>query len=259
MITGGLAVDVTGPEGAPAILLVRPLGGWRASWNGFAGLLARELRVVAFDPRGAGDSGPARFATTRRMARDALSVLDALTISRAHVYGLSLGGMIATWLAIDAPDRVDRLVLASTAAWGGAFRHDALHLANLARGFARPARAIEPFLASHTISAEFHERRPDRVAAIRACAAERPASRRALVMGALAAAAHDARSRLAGVRAETLVLAGTRDAILEPAEQRKLAGMIPRARFDAIDAGHDLSAEAPEETAARVIAHVASA
>src|SRR6185437_3642366 len=109
---GRLAVDVTGPEDAPAILLVRPLGGWRASWDGFGARLAEKLRVVAFDPRGAGDSSPARFATTRGMARDAIAVLDALAISRAHVYGISLGGMVATWIALDAPDRVDRLVLA---------------------------------------------------------------------------------------------------------------------------------------------------
>jgi pimeloyl-ACP methyl ester carboxylesterase len=252
---GRLAVDVSGPERAPAVLLLRPLGGWRASWNGFATALARSLRVIAFDPRGSGDSSAARLSSTRAMARDALSVLDALAIERAHVYGLSLGGMVATWLALDAPDRVERLVLASTAAWGGAFRHDPLHLADVARCLARRGRAVEACLASHTLSASFRERWPDRVAAIRACAAERPASRRALVTCALAALSHDARKRLAHLRAETLVLAGFRDAILEPDEQLALARGVPHGRFAAVDAGHDVSAEAPDETAARVLAH----
>lgn len=78
-------------------------------------------------------------------------------------------------------------------------------------------------------------------------------------MGALAALSHDVRARVASVRAETLVLAGRRDAILEPEEQRRFSRMMPNARFDEIDAGHDVSAEAPDETAARVLAHVASA
>ena len=92
---GRLAYDVAGPANAPAILLIRPLGGWRASWGEFAAALARVLRVIAFDPRGAGDSSAARLASTRAMARDARALLAALSIPRAHVYGISLGGMVA--------------------------------------------------------------------------------------------------------------------------------------------------------------------
>ena len=57
-----------------------------------------------------------RGYTTRDMARDQAAAMEALGIERAHVFGVSMGGMIAQWLAIDFPEKVDRLVLAVTAA-----------------------------------------------------------------------------------------------------------------------------------------------
>ncbi len=256
---GRLAYDVSGPADAPAILLIRPLGGWRGSWDGFATALARELRVIAFDPRGAGDSSAARLATTRAMARDARALLAVLGLPRAHVYGISLGGMVACWLALDAPAAVNRLVLASTPASGRAFRHDALHAVGLLRCFARRPGGVEACLATRTLSVAFRDRERARLRAIRSCAAEKPTARTALAIGLAASLLHDVRARASAIEPETLVLAGIRDALLDPAEQLAFARMLPRARFDAIDAGHDVSAEAPEETAARVLAHVARA
>ena len=256
---GRLAYDASGPADAPRILLIRPLGGWRGSWDGFATQLARELRVIAFDARGSGDSSAARVASTRAMARDARTLLAVLGIPRAHVYGISLGGMVACWLALDAPDAIDRLVLASTPASGLAFRHDALHAVGLLRCFARRSGAVEACFAARTLSLAFRDRERARLRAIRSCAAERPAARTSLALGLAASLLHDVRARAHAIAAETLVLAGIRDALLEPDEQLAFARRLPRARFDAIDAGHDVSAEAPEETAARVLAHVARA
>ena len=252
-----IAYDVSGPDGAPPILLVRPLGGWRASWDGFAAALARELRVVVFDAPGTGESPGSPRRTTRAMARDALALLDELGIARAHVYGISLGGMVATWLAIDAPTRVDRLVLASTPASGRAFRHATRELASLSRALALPPAKAEAYLAGRVLSARFRRANAKELETIRSVAAARPASRRALASLVLAALAHDVRARAAAVGAETLVLAGTRDRLLSPATQRHFAGVLPHGTFDAIDAGHDVSAEAPEAAAARVLAHVA--
>jgi len=110
---GHLAYAVRG-EG-PALLLVRPVGGSMVSWHRFAALLEEKARVISFDARGTGQSSAAPLnTTTRTMAADARALLDHLGIDRAHVFGLSLGGMVATWLALDSPAGVDRLVLAST-------------------------------------------------------------------------------------------------------------------------------------------------
>ena len=110
---GTLSYEVRG-DGAP-LLLLRPLGGSKALWGPFADALAAQHRVVTFDPRGVGESSDAPLScSTRGMARDAVELLDHLAIPRTHVFGLSMGGMVASWLAVDHAARLDRLVLAST-------------------------------------------------------------------------------------------------------------------------------------------------
>ncbi len=254
---GHMSVAVQG-EGTP-LLLVRPLGGSLVSWGSFAETLASAARVVAFDARGSGCSSAAPLATTTRtMAADAVALLDALAIARADVCGSSLGGMVASWLAIDAPARVGRLILASTPVRGlavhpGGWRRGLA----LARCLLQPPRAAEACLATHVLSTEFRARHPDEVARIRARAAARPASHLGLAAHLAAAALHDVGPRLRDVGAATLVVAGARDALLPAREQERLAAALPQAGFVVVpDAGHDLTAEAPAAVADLVRAHL---
>ena len=106
--------------GEPALLLIHGLG-YAGSWGWRPVLepLARSFRVIAFDNRGIGGSDqPPGPYSTRMMAEDAVAVLDEAGVERAHVVGTSLGGMIAQELALAAPERVDRLVLACTTPGG---------------------------------------------------------------------------------------------------------------------------------------------
>src|SRR5690242_17456187 len=98
---GEIAYQVHGREhGDPPVLLIRPLGGSMQLWGAFLTVLSQTLRVVSFDYRGAGQSSAdPTWVSTRGLARDSLRVLDHLGIGRAHVFGESLGGMTATWLA----------------------------------------------------------------------------------------------------------------------------------------------------------------
>lgn len=253
---GRLAFRVTGPKDAPPLLLVRPLGGSLRSWHRFSRALSERSRVIAFDARGSGKSTPAPgLTTTRAMARDAIAVLDHLQIPRAHVFGLSLGGMIASWLAIDAPERVARLVLAATLPRGLAIRPAAaLRGLTLAGILALPPAAAQARMVSAVLSKDFRRMHPEAVKEATARARRVPASRLGLLTMLQAAARHDVRARLRDVRARTLVLVGGRDPLLTLGSQRTLLGGIPRAQFGVIPgAGHDLSVEAPAATAQRVL------
>lgn len=255
---GRIAYDLAG-EGPP-LLLIRPLGGSRVSWDSFATLLAMHTRVISFDPRGVGDSSSAPLlCSTRGMAHDVQALLDQLQVARAHVYGISLGGMVASWLAIDAPDRVQKLVLASTLPRGleAHAPGGALGPWPMLRCLARPAGEAEACLATHILSPQFRSSQPEAVRRVQQLARQKPATHRAFLSLAGAAASHDARRQLSTIRAETLVLIGEYDPLLTIDSQRELLRELPRARYELIEgAGHDVSVEAPAKTAARVLAHL---
>lgn len=109
-------VQVEGPPGAEAVLLLHSLGTNLHVWDEQARVLARQYRVIRPDMRGHGltSTTPGPYAIDA-LARDALGVLDALGVERAHVAGISIGGLIAQSLAAQAPERVRRLALVDTA------------------------------------------------------------------------------------------------------------------------------------------------
>lgn len=253
---GGAAIgyEIGGLEhsGTP-VLLIRPLGGTMALWGRFREQLEQQFRVIAFDLPGTGRSGQARrWVSTRSLSRDALRVLDELDVGLAHVFGLSLGGMIATWLGILAPTRVARLCIASTPArgldLGGAGLRRELRLAAcLAR------REVEVCLVHRVLSREFRAQQPEAVRKIEAIVRRDPASRVELLRLAAAGVSHDARAELRRIRATTLVLAGAHDGLVQPEHPRALARAIRDSRFELVpNSGHDLTLEQPQDTATRV-------
>ena len=253
-----LAFEVRGAShvDTPA-LLIRPLAGSMALWGEFRDVLAASMRVIAYDPRGVGNSSPAPLdVTTRDMARDAVSVLDALGVSQAHVFGISLGAMVATWLAIDAPGRVARLCLACAGPVGFALTPSGLvRGAEMATAVLAPEDEVVARLAEAVLSDEVREHDPERVEAVEAAAAGDHGRPLEIVKLAAAAARHDARAALLHVTAPTLVLAAERDALIGTEAPEALARSIRDARFEVIaEAGHDLTLEKAQETARRVYA-----
>ncbi|MCE9573105.1 MAG: alpha/beta hydrolase [Deltaproteobacteria bacterium] len=253
---GALAFEIDGcAHGGTPLLLIRPLGGSMALWGRFRARLAEERQVIAFDLRGSGHSSPdPAWVTTAGLAKDSLHLLDHLDVMRVDVFGISLGAMAATWLAILAPGRVGKLCLASAPARGLALTRGGLRreLA-LAACFARRADDVEVAVVDRILSSGFRTEHPDEVRDIERRVRAAPATRTALLKHALAGVLHDARRELAQIDAPTLVLAGERDALLGTAAPRALAAAIPRATFEVVSgAGHDLTLEQPIATATRV-------
>ena len=252
-----IAYEVHGREhtGIP-VLLIRPLGGSMALWGEFRARLSERVRVIAFDLRGTGrSSAEPTWVSTKGIARDSVGVLDHLGIGRTHVFGISLGGMAATWLAIRAPSRVARLCIASAPARGIAVTRAGLHreLA-MAACFVRPRDEVEAGLVYRTFSARFRREHPDEVRRLERALHANPASRVALLKHALAGLLHDASRELHRIDAPTLVLAGEDDFLVGTEAVRALSRGIPEASFETItSAGHDLTLEQPCATAARAL------
>jgi len=109
-----VSYEVTG-SGAPLLLVAGTAYSGSTWYPALLQDLARDHTVVTYDHRGTGrTTGPTGAFSTRDLAADAVGLLDALGLGRAHVLGHSMGGRVAQWMAIDAPERVRSLILAAT-------------------------------------------------------------------------------------------------------------------------------------------------
>jgi pimeloyl-ACP methyl ester carboxylesterase len=232
-------------EGAP-ILLIHGLGYARWGWEPVADLLARRYELVLLDNRGIGESdAPPGPYTVAEMAADVLGVLDAAGLERAHVVGTSLGGMIAQELALTAPHRVDRLVLVCTTPGGPHAAPMPLQTAQLIA----EAPTLEPLVAlrrfvENALAPDPPKETVERILAHRLETAQPPA---AWAAQAAAGAAFDVWDRLPALAAPTLVVHGTADVVVDPANAELLALRIPDARLDWFEGcGHLLFWEEPE-------------
>lgn len=236
------------------LVVVPQLAGSQALVRPFTDALPRELPVIVLEPPGCGASAsPRGVPSTRRLAEAVLDAWDRRGLGRAHLFGISIGGMIAQWMAIDAPGLVDRLVLASTAAQGVRIVREA--------GF-RPLRLARCLLVpgSDTASCLAEKVAADAERALLDPVREQPRSKADLVWLAAAAATHDARRALSGVRSPTLILTGERDWVIRPETQAHLVELLPRARQEHIPAcAHDLTLEQPTLCARHVAAFLTGA
>jgi 3-oxoadipate enol-lactonase len=237
----------TGGDGPP-VLLIMGLGMTATGWWRTVPVLAEAcLRVIAFDNRGVGRSErPPGPYTVAEMADDAISVLDAAGVEAAHVYGISLGGMIAQEVALRYPDRVHALVLGATTA-GGADLVPASEAVNAFVRLRAQMTAEHAVWASVPINYAAHTRRDggDRIAADIAQRLRYPVE--AEYYSAQLAAAHAHAARVAEIAAPTLVVHGTEDVLIPPANGERLAAAIPGAELSLWpDAAHLYFTDDPE-------------
>ena len=248
-------------EGDP-LLLIQGMGGNSGHWGEpFLRELERDFELILYDHRGTGRSGPSDGdATTATLAADALALLDALDIGRTHVFGFSMGGMVAQELALDATERVATLTLAGTSCGGTQSKPTSdevvrtLTTAALSGDRERVVKTGFGFLFSAAFAADAANYPP-----FLAAARIHPASLNTLMEQQSAVMTHDAYGRIRGLAVPTLVVHGTQDRMLEAVNADLIASMVAGARLELLDGvGHLLFWEQPERVAQLVREHAAA-
>lgn len=242
-----------GPENAPVLLLSNSLGTDLSMWDGQIAAWSRRFRVLRYDSRGHGQSvvSPAPYAIAQ-LGRDALALLDALGIARAHWCGLSKGGMVGQWLLTHAPDRIDRAVLANTACvMGPADLWNARIRTVLTQGMAPVADA----LADRWFTKAFQAAEPATVARFsQTMRTQNPVG----YAGCCAAIRDmDQSEAIRAIRNRVLVIVGSADPATPPARGQEIAGRIAGARLVTLDAAHLSNVEQPDAFANAVLEFLA--
>lgn len=223
-----------GPIDAPLLVLSNSLGTDHSMWEVQLPAFTRHFRVLRYDSRGHGASAaPPGPYTIEELGQDVLHLYEALGITRAHYCGLSMGGMVGMWLAANAPERVERLVLCNTAArLGPPQLWDARIEAVRARGMP----AIVSAVLVRWFTTPFLSRTSSEVDQMRQVLANTSAE--GYIACCEAIRDMDLRAILSRIQAPTLVIAGALDAASPPADGRFLATAIAGARYIELDAAH---------------------
>jgi len=244
-----IAFEQTG-SGAP-VILIHGAEADHSMFDAFGALLARHFTVIAYDQRDSGGTrNPAIQYGPGELAADAAALIEALGFERAHVFGTSLGGVIAQVLAVRHPERLGRLVLSSTFRAGTpplAINPEVFpKLAALRAGL--PDTAAE--IAGYFFPAEYIAAHPE-IARIFSGNSRDEGQRQR--RGAILARPVDC--DLAAIAAPTLVLAGAEDRLIPPAHTLALAREIANARTATMaSVGHVATLQDPAAVAHAVLA-----
>lgn len=238
-------------HGAP-VLLIMGLGYTSHMWHRVRPVLSPQYQTIALDNRGVGRSdappGPYPIAL---MASDTAAVLDAAGIETAHIFGASMGGMVAQEFALQYPMRVRSLILGCTAAGGPtAVRAEPEATQMLmTRDKMSPAQAAEaavPFIYDPATPRE----RIDEDFAIRRPWFPKPEAYKAQLQGILA---WESYSRLPTIAVPTLVIYGENDRLVAPGNGKLIAGRVPGAKLVTIPHASHLFMTDQTEVANRAI------
>ena len=252
MTTYALHHAEAGPGDGPPLLMSGSLGTTLGMWDPQVARLADRLRIVAFDQRGHGGSPvPPGPYTIEELGGDVLALLDRLGWERASYCGLSIGGMVGMWLAVNAPERIDRLVLVCSSA----------HLPPASLWLERAASVREAGTTEVVADAVFERwltpgfvaAHPDIAARLRDMLLGTPPEGYAGCCEAIAGT--DLRRVIRRIRAPTLVIAGELDPATPPEHGRRIADTVPGASLVVVPgAAHLANVERPDEVS-RAIAH----
>lgn len=245
--------EQAGPSDAPVLLMGGSLGTHLGMWDPqMAAFTGR--RVVRFDHRGHGQSpappGPYSIAD---LGADVLGLMDRLGITRADYCGLSIGGMVGQWLAINAPERIERLVLICTSP--DTLNPDAFRDRAKSVREAGATEVVADAVVAKWFTKAYADTHPDVVARHRQMIVDTPVEGYAGCCEAVAT--HDVRAGLPDVAAPTLIIAGAQDRAIPPSQGEAIAAAIPEARLQILDpAAHLACVERADDVSALIAEHL---
>lgn len=238
-----LRYALDGPEGAPVVAFSNSLGATLEMWDALLAHLGGNYRILRYDTRGHGGSATRDERTEiADLAGDLAGVMDALGIGKAHLVGLSLGGMTVQALASRMPERALSATLMATAAFmpSGATWEERARTVR-----AQGTAAVVEATLGRWFTPGFAEREPGTVQAVRDRFVSCDAVGYAVCCGAIGGM--DLRPQLAALTAPTLVMAGRDDPSTPPAMAEEICAHIPQAELVVLPrAAHLLAVEQPE-------------
>lgn len=250
-----LFYTVSGQLDGDALVLGNSLGSDLHMWDRVLPGFEKEFRVVRFDMRGHGRSSvPPGSYRLEDLGKDVLCLLDRLGLESVHFCGLSLGGMVAMWLGIHAPERVTRLVMANTSARIGTSEQWDERIAEV-------ERSGMTLLAENALRRWFtdayREQHAKEMETIRAMIARTDPEGYVGCCGALRDA--DLRGEIARIAAPSLVIAGKHDTATPPSEGWDVHRALPHSNYLELDASHLSAWEQAERFALEVNAFLKTA
>lgn len=232
-----------GRDDAPVLVLSNSLGTTLEMWEPQIPALSEHFRVLRYDTRGHGQTSvPPGPYTIAQMGMDVLALLSHVGVAKAHFCGLSMGGMIGMWLGINAPGHVERLVLCNTAARIGPPENWNTRIARVREG---GMAAIADIVVARWFTPAFLAANPAVAGEARQMLIAN--SPEGYVASCAAVRDMDQRDDVGRISANTLVIAGTHDAVTTPADCRYLVDRIDVSRYVELDAAHISNLEQPVE------------
>jgi aminoacrylate hydrolase len=223
----------------PPLFLVPGLGGDGRFWQAHAAALARDFTVIVHDHRGTARSTLSRIGySIEQMADDALQLIEGLGFAKVHWCGHSTGGAMGQVLAIEHPERIDRLVLSATWAKTDTFFRRLFEVRSLTLKELGPAAYLKASALALNMPSWVRDHDADLTAAEARAADTIPVPE--IVLSRIAAiVAHDRRDQLQRVRAPTLAMCARDDMVTPLYFTEELVRLIPAARAYILrDGGH---------------------
>lgn len=237
----GINIDYKVEGQGEPLIMISGAGANKSAWRYQTRVFKKHYRAITFDHRGVGKSdkpaGPYNFKT---MADDTIGLMDHLNIEKAHVIGMSAGGMIAQELAINHPERVNKLVLACTFARRDETSGFSSEVENAIKTYKESShdKASQRRLAGVFMDLQINKWSyrifilPLFKIAIRFMPTGTGVEAQFEAVGA-----HDAVDRLGMIKAPTLVITGTEDRVIKPISSEVIASLVPNAKLVKVSGG----------------------